>query len=221
MTFREITLADERIRLLPGGAVFLPDTKTLVVADLHLGKGTSARARGLLLPPGDTISTLEKVLRFVEAHSPQLLISLGDSFHDCQAGGRLLDSERTLLDRITRTADTLWITGNHDALPISGIGGEWLEEYRSGNLFLRHIPSVTIPSGSAELAGHLHPKTRIQSRGHVMSRPCFLTGEERLILPALGTYTGGLDISNSVLSSLFKHKAAAYVWSTDEIHRVA
>lgn len=221
MNFREIFLAGERIGLLPGGAVFLPTTQTLVVADLHLGKGTSARSRGLLLPPGDTISTLEKVLRLVEACSPQVLVALGDSFHDCQAGERLLDEERTLLEAMTRKAATLWITGNHDANPISGIGGEWLEEYRSGNLILRHIPSVTIPSGKAELAGHLHPKIKIRIRGHTMSRACFMAGEERLILPALGSYTGGLDISDPAFSGLFPQGHAAYVWGTDQINRVA
>ncbi|MFT8952779.1 MAG: ligase-associated DNA damage response endonuclease PdeM [Gluconobacter sp.] len=220
MSFREVTLAGERIWLLPGGAVFLPETQMLVVADLHLGKGTSARARGVLLPPGDTMSTLENVLQLVEAHSPRVLVALGDSFHDCQAGERLLDAERTLLDTITTKAVTLWITGNHDELPISGIGGEWVEEYRVGNLMLRHIPSATIPSGSAELAGHLHPKIRIRIRGHVMSRACFLTGEERLILPALGSYTGGLDISHQVFAGLFLHGYAAYVWGADQINRV-
>ncbi|MFT8484152.1 MAG: ligase-associated DNA damage response endonuclease PdeM [Gluconobacter cerinus] len=221
MRFREISLAGEQIYLLPGGAVFLPATQTLVVADLHLGKGTSARSRGLLLPPGDTISTLQKVLRLVEACSPQVLVTLGDSFHDCKVGERLLDEERALIEIITRKADTLWITGNHDAIPISGIGGEWLEEYRLGNLILRHIPSVTIPSGQAELAGHLHPKIKIRIRGHVMSRACFIKGEDRLILPTLGAYTGGLDVSHQAYEGLFPQGHAAYVWGNDQINRVA
>ncbi|MFT8365866.1 MAG: ligase-associated DNA damage response endonuclease PdeM [Gluconobacter cerinus] len=221
MNFREIFLAGERIYLLPGGAVFLPATQTLVVADLHLGKGTSARSRGLLLPPGDTISTLQKVLQLVEAYFPQVLVALGDSFHDCQVGERLLDEERALIKIITRKADTLWITGNHDAIPIPGIGGEWLEDYRLGNLILRHIPSETIPSGKAELAGHLHPKIKIRIRGHTMSRACFMAGEERLILPALGAYTGGLDVSNQAYQGLFPQGHAAYVWGSDQINRVA
>lgn len=221
MRFREITLAGERIHLLPGGAVLLPETETLVVADLHLGKGTSARARGLLLPPGDTISTLEKVLLLIEAHAPRLLIALGDSFHDHSAGKRLLDAERALLNCISQKVDPLWITGNHDGVPVSEVAGDWLEEYRCGDLLLRHIPSAVIPAGHAELAGHLHPKIRIRSRGHVMSRPCFITGEERLILPAIGAYTGGLDISAPAINSLFVHGSAAYAWGAQDVHRVA
>ncbi|GBR17073.1 ligase-associated DNA damage response endonuclease PdeM [Gluconobacter frateurii] len=221
MNFREIILAGEQIWLLPGGAVFLPATQTLVVADLHLGKGTSARSRGLLLPPGDTISTLEKVLRLVESCSPRLLVALGDSFHDPGAGERLLDEEKALLDTTLRKAAILWITGNHDAAPIANIGGEWLNEYQSGNLIFRHIPSARIPAGKAELAGHLHPKVRIRIRGHVMRRACFITGNDRLILPAFGSYTGGLDISDPALATLFHQGSAAYVWGADQINRVA
>ncbi len=221
MNFREISLAGERVWLLPGGAVFLPATQTLVVADLHLGKGTSARARGLLLPPGDTISTLEKVLQLVQAHSLRLLVALGDSFHDCQAGERLLDAERTLLDTITGKQATLWITGNHDAHPIAGIGGDWSEEYRTGNLILRHIPSATIPSGRAELAGHLHPKITTRIRGHAIARPCFITGISRIILPALGSYTGGLTVSDQAFIDLFPQGSATYVWSAEQVHRIA
>lgn len=221
MKFREITLAGERIHLLPGGAVLLPETETLVVADLHLGKGTSARTRGLLLPPGDTVSTLERVLLLTETYTPRLLIALGDSFHDHSVEKRLLGAERALLNRISQKVARLWITGNHDGVPVPEVAGEWLEEYRCGNLLFRHIPSAVIPSGHAELAGHLHPKIRIRSRGHVMSRPCFITGEERLILPAMGTYTGGLDISAPAISNLFAHRSAAYVWGTNDVHRVA
>ncbi|GBR48163.1 ligase-associated DNA damage response endonuclease PdeM [Gluconobacter roseus] len=221
MTFREIELADERIWLLAGGAVFLPETQTLVVADLHLGKGTSARTRGLLLPPGDTVSTLEKVQRLVKDYKPQLLIALGDSFHDVKAGERLLNIEKTMLRTIASQTSLLWITGNHDALPVPEIAGEWLEDYRSGNLILRHIPSETVPMGKAELAGHLHPKIRMRIRGHAMSRSCFVKGPDRLILPALGSYTGGLDVSDPAFSGLFADGSSAYVWGADRISRVA
>lgn len=221
MSFREITLAGERIWLLPGGTVFLPETQTLVVADLHLGKGTSARSRGLLLPPGDTISTLEKLLRLVEVHSPRLLVALGDSFHDSQAGDRLLDVEKRMLDDLATKVPVRWITGNHDAVPVEGVPGDWREDQSFGKLILRHVPCAKVPVGKAELAGHLHPKIKARIRGHVISRPCFLKGMDRLILPALGTYTGGLEMSDPAFKSLFTSGAAAYVWSAKRVCQVS
>ncbi|MFT8462221.1 ligase-associated DNA damage response endonuclease PdeM [Acetobacter persici] len=221
MNFREITLAEQQLWLLPGGAVFLPETATLVVADLHLGKGTSARSRGLLLPPGDTVATLEKLSKLLDMYAPQRLIALGDSFHDGQAGDRLLDAEKTRLEAITRATPTIWIAGNHDVLPVSGLTGTWVEELQLSNLILRHIPSLCVSDGKGELAGHLHPKVRMRIKGHTITRPCFITGTDRLILPAFGAYTGGLSISDPAFVRLFPQGSTVYVWGAEQIHRVA
>ncbi|WP_245528421.1 metallophosphoesterase family protein [Gluconobacter morbifer] len=173
------------------------------MAHLHLGKGTFARMRGLLLPPGDTVSTLEKEQRLVEDYKPRLLIALGDSFHGAKAEERLLDTEKAVLRAIASKTSIVRITGNHDIHPVPDIAGEWLDEYHSGNLILHHIPSETVPTGKAELAGHLHPKIRMRIRGHVISSPYCIKGPDRLILPALGFYTDGLDVSDSAFRGLF------------------
>lgn len=221
MNFREITLAEQQLWLLPGGAAFLPETATLVVADLHLGKGTSARSRGLLLPPGDTVATLEKLSKLLDVYAPQRLIALGDSFHDGQAGDRMLDAEKTRLEAITRATPTIWVAGNHDVFPVSGLTGTWVEELQLGNLILRHIPSPRVSVGKGELAGHLHPKIRMRIKRHTITRPCFITATDRLILPAFGAYTGGLSISDPAFVRLFPQGSAVYVWGTEQIHRVA
>lgn len=220
MNFREILLAGERLWLLPGGAIFLPQTETLVVADLHFGKGTSARSRGMLLPPGDTFATLEKLTRLLDIYAPQHLVALGDSFHDRHAAERLLDNEKTRLEAITRVVATVWVAGNHDAFPISGFVGRWVEEYQVGKLTLMHIPSQNVPSGRAELAGHLHPKIRLRMKGHAINRPCFVAGTDRLILPAFGAYTGGLSTVNQVFGDLFLQAPSIYVWGAEQIYRV-
>lgn len=220
MRFREVILAAQHLWLLPGGAVFLPEVATLVVADLHLGKGTSARSRGVLLPPGDTMATLEKLSKLLDSYAPQHLIALGDSFHDGQAGDRFLDDEKSRLEAITCAVSTVWVAGNHDTLPVSGLSGSWIEECLLGNLILRHIPSAAIPSGKGEVAGHLHPKIRMRIKGHAISRPCFMIGPDRMILPAFGAYTGGLSTVSQAFGDLFSRPPSIYVWSADQIFRV-
>lgn len=220
MKFREITLLDEQIWLLPDGAIFLPKTGTLVVADLHLGKGTSASSRGMLLPPADTLATLECVAKLLDIYAPQKLVALGDSFHDGKAAERLLDDEKKQLEAITGKVPTVWVAGNHDVLPILGIAGTWVEKYQKGNLILRHIPAASVPFGKGELAGHLHPKIKMKIRGHAMSRPCFVVGTDRIILPSLGAYTGGLNVEDKAFVGLFSCVPSMYVWSADQIYRV-
>ncbi|MCE0745331.1 ligase-associated DNA damage response endonuclease PdeM [Acetobacter sicerae] len=220
MSKTEITLGENRLFLLPSGAVFIPDGNILVVSDLHFEKGSSARTHGLLLPPGDTSSTLEKLEKLVEDCTPQKMIALGDSFHDRNAFSRLSSEDRKRLERITEQTDMVWITGNHDSEPFHDLSGEWVEEFRYGNLLFRHIPSNDIPSGYAEISGHFHPKIQMRIRGHRLSRKCFLASKDRLILPACGSYTGGLDINHPQINSLFPEGRMCFALGNDKVYRM-
>jgi uncharacterized protein len=183
------------------GAIFWPDESLLVVADLHLEKGSSFAARGVLLPPYDTATTLARLAALIERYAPRLVIALGDSFHDGGAPARMSDISRAALKALQRGRDWLWIAGNHDPDPADNIGGRFAAELALGPLTFRHEPSPHPCDG--EIAGHLHPQARIARRGRAVSRRCFACDGNRLVMPALGAYTGGLNVRDRAFAMLF------------------
>lgn len=201
------------------GALFWPEKSLLVVADLHLEKGSSFAKRGSLIPPYDTSSTLRRLANVLLRWSPGRVISLGDGFHDEEASSRLGDVDRRFLNRLTRRYAWTWITGNHDPLPPEDVGGEVAEALEIDGLIFRHLPETA--GGSCEIAGHLHPKASVVARGRRVSRPCFVADESRVLLPAFGAYTGGLHVADPAIASLFPADYRAYLLGRDRVHMVA
>ena len=185
----------------PAGALYWPDEKLLVVADLHLEKGSAFAARGVLLPPYDTATTLARLARLVERYAPGLVVALGDSFHDGGGPARMSDISRVALKALQRGRDWIWIAGNHDPDPADGIGGRFADALALGPLTFRHQPSPQRCDG--EIAGHLHPLARVVRRGRAVSRRCFASDGRRLVMPALGAYAGGLNVRDRAFTSLF------------------
>jgi uncharacterized protein len=183
------------------GAIFWPDEGLLVVADLHLEKGSSFAARGVLLPPYDTAATLARLAVLIERYVPRLVIALGDSFHDGGGPERMSDISRAALKALQRGRDWIWIAGNHDPDPAQDIGGRFADVLAIGPLTFRHQPSPHPCDG--EIAGHLHPQARIARRGRAVSRRCFACDGTRLVMPALGAYTGGLNVRDRAFAALF------------------
>ena len=183
------------------GAIYWPDEKLLIVADLHLEKGSAFAARGVLLPPYDTAATLARVARLIERYAPRLLIALGDSFHDGGGPSRMTAPDRAALTALQRGRDWLWITGNHDPHAAEGVGGEFAAALSLGPLTLRHEPSPD--AGDGEIAGHLHPVARVVQRGRAISRRCFAGDSRRLVMPAFGAYAGGLNVRDRAITALF------------------
>jgi hypothetical protein len=183
------------------GALYWPDEKLLVVADLHLEKGSAFAARGVLLPPYDTAATLARLARLIERYAPRLVIALGDSFHDGGGPARMADISRVALTALQRGRDWLWIAGNHDPDPTDGIGGSFAEILSLGPLTFRHEPSAGSCDG--EVAGHLHPLARVARRGRAVRRRCFASDGKRLVMPAFGAYAGGLNVRDRAIAALF------------------
>jgi len=183
------------------GAIYWPEESLLVVADLHLEKGSAFAARGVLLPPYDTATTLARLARLVERYAPRLVIALGDSFHDGGGPSRMGAADRTALVALQRQRDWLWIAGNHDPDPASGIGGRFAESLAFGPLTFRHEPAER--TGEGEVAGHLHPVARVAQRGRAVSRRCFAGDGRRLVMPAFGAYAGGLNVRDRAITVLF------------------
>ena len=198
-----ITVAGVTLVADPAGAIYWPDEKLLIVADLHLEKGSAFAARGVLLPPYDTATTLARLARLVERYAPGLVIALGDSFHDGGGPARMDDISRVALKALQRGRDWLWIAGNHDPAPApaENIGGRFADVLALGALTLRHEPSPH--GGDGEIAGHLHPLARVARRGRAVSRRCFAGDGRRLVMPAFGAYAGGLNVRDRAIVSLF------------------
>ena len=202
MNTYSFTFAGQRLVARPSGALHWPAAGLLCVSDLHLGKSArQARRNGVQLPPYDVEDTLARLEAEVEATAAATGICLGDSFDDLQAFDAL---PLTALDWITRLQAGrrwIWIEGNHDPGPVA-LAGDHLAQFRHLGLTFRHIAR---DEDRGEISGHYHPKLRLRAG----ARACFLVDEARLILPAFGTYTGGLRSDDPALDRLMAPGALA------------
>jgi uncharacterized protein len=184
------------------GALYAPDFKALLIADLHLEKGTSLARRGIHLPPYDTRESLLQLRAVLKETRPERLVFLGDSFHDAGARQRIDQSDLDTLRSITASVDTMWVTGNHDPSPPQDIGGQIAREVSLGTVTLRHEPR-SLGENESEIAGHLHPAAAIHARGHRIRCRCFIADHRRMIMPAFGSYTGALSVKSDAFAGLF------------------
>jgi DNA ligase-associated metallophosphoesterase len=194
-----IAIADIALVADPAGALFWPEESLLVVADLHLEKGSSFARRGVLLPPYDTAATLTRLAQLIARYAPRAVIALGDSFHDGGGPDRLGDDDRATLRAMQRGRDWIWITGNHDPQPAGNIGGSFGGALAIGALTFRHLPG----GENGEIAGHLHPVARVSHRGRTVSRRCFAADSARMVMPAFGAYAGGLNVRDLAFAAMF------------------
>ncbi len=200
------------------GALVWEEQRLLVVSDLHLEKGSSFAQRGVLLPPYDTVATLGRLAAVIARHDPRMVIALGDSFHDRDAHARLSDADRDTLTALQAGRDWIWISGNHDPALPSDLGGMVANEVAIGQIAFRHEPSGAF----GEIAGHLHPKARVATRGRAMERRCFASDGERAVMPAFGAYAGGLSIRDAAFAKIFQSLGfMAHVLGDNRLHSIA
>lgn len=203
----------------PSGAVFQPDDGTLIVADLHLEKGSHFARRGQFLPPYDTRTTLERLGRVIRRFRPRRVVCLGDTFHDADAAARLDVADRDTLLRLVGAQAWTWIVGNHDPVIPDSLGGDSVTEFELSALRLRHEPLG--PPAAGEVCGHLHPKASVSVRGRRISAACFVTDGTRLVMPAFGAYAGGLDCLDPAVAGLFGRAGfRALLLGRDRLHLV-
>lgn len=195
------------------GALYWPGERALIVADLHLEKGSHHAARGRMLPPYDTRETLMRLAAAIDRHDAQTVIALGDSVHDPAAAGRICDDDRESLAIMQEDRRWIWVAGNHDPVIAAELGGEVVDEVLLEGLRLRHEPQQG--RVTHEIAGHLHPAARLSVYGTSIRRPCFVGNGLRLILPAFGAFTGGLNVLDDAFRPLFGDDGLA-VWMLGE-----
>jgi DNA ligase-associated metallophosphoesterase len=213
-----IAVAGVALTIDPEGALYWPEHGLLAVADLHLEKGSSFAARGVLLPPYDTAATLLRVARLIGYYAPRCVVALGDSFHDGGGPARLSRDNRDNLSALQCGRDWIWLTGNHDPAPVSMVGGAFYDTITLGGLTFRHQPT----GAAGEIAGHLHPVARVSFRGRAVSRRCFAADEQRMVMPAFGAFTGGLNVRAAAFADLFGTLAfTAHMLGEDRLYAFA
>ncbi|MDQ0134001.1 DNA ligase-associated metallophosphoesterase [Neorhizobium galegae] len=207
----------------PLGGLYLPETGMLVVSDLHLEKGAAFARRGMMLPPYDTIATLNILSAVINRYDPKVVVSLGDNFHDRKGSEHLPTDLRSLITAMALGRDWIWINGNHDPDGTVDLPGTCHDELFYGGLVFRHEPSlISGPGGSkGEIAGHLHPSATVRRREKSVRRPCFASDGIRLLMPAFGVLAGGLDLRHRAMHGLFDREAlVAHLLGRDRIYSV-
>lgn len=183
------------------GVLYWAKHETLIVSDLHLEKGSHYATKQIFLPPYDTAVTLDHLSRLMVAFSPKRVIALGDSFHDDAGPARLGTKDQLVLETLVSGKEWVWISGNHDADLPKDLGGSFENEITLDAINFRHEPTSNRTKG--EVAGHLHPCARIRGRGRTIRSRCFVANKDRMILPAFGAFTGGLNVRDAAFDPLF------------------
>jgi DNA ligase-associated metallophosphoesterase len=202
------------------GALVDADERILLVADLHLEKGSAYAARGVLLPPYDSRATLALLEEAVRRWRPRLVVALGDTLHDRAAAARIAADDLATLAGLQAGRDWIWLTGNHDPDPVPAMGGTVAAELALAGVMLRHEPRAG--ETGPEIAGHLHPAGKVRLRGRAVRRRCFVSDGRRCVMPAFGTYAGGLNVLDGAFSPLFAgRRFTAHMLGAGRVYAVA
>ena len=208
-----VAIGDQSLIVDGSGAMYWPIEKALLVADLHLEKGSHFAERGSFLPPYDTRETLARLAGAVARYAPAVVIALGDSFHSPRGVANMQPCDVETLQGLQAGRDWIWITGNHDPHIAPRVGGRVCAEINLAGVTLRHEPSSG--QASCEIAGHLHPAARLSLNGRAVRRSCFVGDGTRMVMPAFGAYTGGLNVLDAAFEPLFRAGAPS-VWMLGE-----
>lgn len=211
-------VAGTEVVMRASGALWIGAERALVVADLHLEKGSSYAVRGQMLPPYDTRETLSRLEAEVLATAPAALILLGDTFHDRRSEQRLAADDAERLRALARGRRLIWVVGNHDADGPQALPGETADELSLAGLVLRHEPQGGLQPG--EVAGHLHPAAKVRAPRGTVRRRCFVTDAERAILPAFGAYAGGLNVRDPAFAGMFARPPLAGALASSRVRAI-
>ena len=212
------TLNGAAVTFRASGALWIETEAMLVVADLHLEKGSAYAARGQMLPPYDTRDTLRRLTAEIAATRPAAVVLLGDTFHDRASEDRLAADDAEQLRTLAGLTRLIWVIGNHDADGPRALPGDVADELTIGGLLLRHEPQPDRQPG--EVAGHLHPCAKVTASRGTVRRRCFVTDGERLVVPAFGAYAGGLNIRDPAFAGLFARDPLCGALGAGRVHAV-
>jgi DNA ligase-associated metallophosphoesterase len=212
-----LSFAGETFLPTADGALYWQAQQALLVADLHLEKASWFARLGQFLPPYDSHATLVALADNAERTGARRIFCLGDSFHDRFGCERLPANSRALLESLTSRFEWVWIVGNHDPGFADHCGGTIVDEVELCGILLRH--EALGEEHRPEISGHFHPKLRLSINGRRISRRCFVASDTKLILPAFGALTGGLDARHPEIVRAMRGEGVAIVPVADRLLR--
>ena len=206
MDYFRFFIAENELVAMPSGALWWPAQSILCVSDLHFGKSNRLARKGhSWMPPYENQDTLLRLEKDLDTTNTKKIICLGDSFDDNEASRSLPPDEVLWITRMQAGKEWVWISGNHDPSP-KNLGGSFLQSLKIEKLNFQHIANA---EKCCEISGHYHPKIKVKLQGQSFTKHCFLVDENRVIMPAYGTYTGGLYCNSEPLRSIMQKKAIA------------
>lgn len=214
-----MSLHGAELTLDPSGAAWWAERATLLVADLHLGRGPSTARASQLLPPHDRHSTVGRLALVLRRYRPDRVIVLGSGLDDGEAAPRMTAEDAALIERLVSEHEWMWIVGNPESMPAPRLGGALLTELALEPLILRHKPEAGHVAG--EVCGYFHPMAAVRVRGRRLSGRSFVTDGERLVLPAFGSHAGGTDALDPAIRELFERQVRVYLIGRDGIYLYA
>lgn len=209
----KIQFTNHELILHESGVLLWPAQDLLVVSDLHLEKGSHFAKRGYFIPPYDSHETLRRLLEVLKTTSLQKILILGDCFHDAQGYYRLNATDVALFDELKKFSP-VWIQGNHDGNFVPK-GFTAFKEYSIEGIVFRHQAAKN--DNGFEISGHYHPKVTLLHKGGKITKDCFIEDGRKLILPAFGAYTGGLDVSNEEIQSIFPSSFQTHILGASKV----
>ena len=215
----QLNFCGEICELRADGALYLPSYQTLVVSDLHFEKG-HAQSAAAQLPRYDTDMTLSRLSKTVDKTNPQRCIFLGDSFHNAEVAKRLPEAYRVILNDLSKGRSFVWIAGNHDPDLPAFLPGEVCSDFTLNGLYFTHQITADTRQTSGVISGHYHPKARVNLKLRRISAPCFIEDSKHLIMPAFGTFTGGLNVLNKAIQSVLTSPQSAYICHAGKIYHL-
>lgn len=211
-----LRLGNHVFEMHPSGLLRWPAQKISIVSDLHLEKGSHFARRGYFVPPYDSRETLQRLNQVLTAFSPERLIVLGDTFHDAEGFSRLSAEDTALFLKLT-DYKPIWVRGNHDGEYVPP-GFEGCDIYEQDGVMFRHEAAPHY--AGVEISGHYHPKADVVHKGTRITRRCFVEDGKRVIMPAFGSYAGGLPVTNKAFATLFPDNRRLHLLGSAKIFSI-
>jgi DNA ligase-associated metallophosphoesterase len=194
-----------------GGILFWPARSLLIVSDLHLEKGSYFASMCQPLPVYDTLDTLNRLQIIIEKYQPEHVVALGDNMHDAKALQRMMPQDLAYLKKLCSSVNQWsWIVGNHDKDDYSTSvlsGMNFYNVITIDNIVLSHDYCQDV---EYQIIGHYHPKISVKTKIRGVNGKCFVVTDNKILMPAFGSYTGGLDVKHAVLNTLISQEKPKY-----------
>ena len=218
MHYKDVFFADKKFSIFSNGELYWQNKKTLIISDLHFEKGSFFSESNQFIPPFDTIETLRQLTNFINVHSVEKIIFLGDLIHDKLAFQRMAIKTKEIFFEILENINCILTVGNHDNMNfLKDIGLNLTDNIIIDGICFSHYPAI---DQRFSVFGHYHPKVKLTANSRRIWTPCFILNKERLLMPSYGYYTGGLSIKSPEIQKLFDRPYEIFPLAKEKVYKL-